>query len=106
MTREETQKILAVIRAAYPSFYKDNTKNDLVIAVNLWHDMLIDETYQDVAMAVKSIIATNKFAPSIAEVIDRINNDKEARFHRQLEIKTRTKSIEGVGYCHEQCSGI
>lgn len=93
MTREETQKILAVIRAAYPSFYKDNTKSDLAIAVNLWNDMLIDETYQNVAMAVKSIIATNKFAPSIAEVIEKVNKDKEARFHQQLEMKTRVKCI-------------
>ena len=89
MTREETQKILAVIRAAYPSFYKDSTKGDLAIAVNLWNDMLIDETYQNVAVAVKSIIATNKFAPSIAEIIEKVNKDKEARFHNHLEMKTR-----------------
>ena len=93
MTREETSKILSVIKFAYPSFYKDYSESDLAVAVNLWHDMLIDETYQNVALAVKSIIKTNKFAPSIAEVMEKVNKDKEARFHKQLEMKTRVECI-------------
>lgn len=93
MTREETQKILAVIKIAYPSFYKDNTKNDLFNAVSLWHEKFIDETYENVSMAINSIIETNKFAPSIAEVIEKVNKDREARFHQQLEMKTRVKCI-------------
>ena len=93
MTREETQKILAVIRAAYPSFYKDSTKSDIAVAINLWQDMFIDESYQNVALAVKSIIKTSKFAPAIAEVLEQVNKDKETRFHKELEMKTRIGCI-------------
>lgn len=72
MTKEETKKILAVIKAAYPAFYKDYTNDDLSGAVNVWHEMLIDDSYQNVSIAVSAIISTNKFAPSIAEVKEKL----------------------------------
>lgn len=70
MTREETSKILAVIQAAYPNY---NPPNKTVV-VNIWHMMLGDFTYEQVAAAVYAFIRTNKkgFAPSIGEIVDKL----------------------------------
>ena len=72
MTREETSKILTVIKYAYPSFYKDYSENDLIGAVGVWYEQLNNETYQTVSTAVTMIISTSKFAPTIADVKEKI----------------------------------
>lgn len=95
MTREETKKLLAVIKAAYPAFYKDCSGNDLLVAVGLWNELLADEEYYDAARAVKKIIAVNKFAPSIAEVLEEIGRDKTERLYRRLELQTR-RTADGM----------
>lgn len=72
MTKEETLKIMSVLKTAYPRYYVNQTKDELVNAVNLW-SMMLEEYECDVVFgAVKAIIATAKFPPTIAEVIERI----------------------------------
>ena len=36
MTGKETKAVLALLRAAYPNFYKNQTREDLLAVVNLW----------------------------------------------------------------------
>ena len=72
MDKRETLKIMAVMRAAYPGYYRDITPADAEAAVNLWQTMLADRPYELVAKAVKMLIATSKFPPTIAEVNDAI----------------------------------
>lgn len=72
MTKEETLKIMSVLKTAYPRYYVNQTKDELVNAVNLWSMMLEEYEYEVVSGAVKAIIATAKFPPTIAEVIERI----------------------------------
>lgn len=72
MTKEETLKIMSVLKTAYPRYYVNQTKDELVNAVNLWSMMLEEYEYDVVSGAVKAIIATAKFPPTIAEVIERI----------------------------------
>ena len=68
MTKEETTQILAILKAAYPAFYKGQTQEELSGAVSIWHSMLLDLDYELITKATQRIIATNKFAPSIAEM--------------------------------------
>ena len=72
MDKRETLKIMAVMRAAYPGYYRDITPADAEAAVNLWQTMLADRPYELVAKAVKLLIATCKFPPTIAEVNEAI----------------------------------
>ena len=76
MTKEETKKILTVINAAYPTFYKDSTEEDIAGAIGIWYEMLKDCPYQDVVEAVKSFISTNEFAPTIAGIKKYIYKNK------------------------------
>ena len=58
MTRQETVSILAILRAAFPSFYKGMERKDLEGIVSLWNDMFRDDAANVVAGAVKALFAT------------------------------------------------
>ena len=72
MTREETKAILSVLKAAYPYFYKDKDKQELTDALNLWSMMFVDESAKLVTEAVKTLLNTLKFPPTIADVKEKI----------------------------------
>lgn len=70
MTREQTLGIMAVLRGAYPSFYRDMPKQEALDVVNLWAEMFADDDPALVAAAVKALIAsdTKGFPPHIGAV--------------------------------------
>lgn len=72
MTRDETKAIIAILRDAYPNFYKSLEKPDADRIINLWATMFVDDSPKIVTEAVKALICTLKFPPSIAEVKDKI----------------------------------
>jgi len=72
LTDKETAKIMAVLKAAYPRYYQDISEKEARQVVALWDTMLKNYQYETVATAVKALIATEKFAPTVAEVIDKI----------------------------------
>lgn len=72
MTKEDTAKILTVLRLAYPNFYKGLTQPETQAVISLWHSQLGHMPYDIVSMAISKIIATNTFPPAIAEVKDKI----------------------------------
>ena len=72
MTLSELKKGMAVIKAAYPEFYKDINDEDLRVAVNLWHEMLKEYSYEVFGKAIRQHICESKFAPKISEIIEQI----------------------------------
>lgn len=74
MTREETLGIMAVLKAAYPNFYKEMKRSEAEGIVSLWTEMFKDDPVNVVAMAVKAHIATDKkgFPPHIGAIKDSI----------------------------------
>ncbi len=74
MTREETIKILSVLRGAYPAFYRDITKQEAESAIALWSSMFEEEPYELVGAAVKAFIAGDGkgFPPAIGQIKERI----------------------------------
>ena len=73
MTRQETAKIMAVLKTAYPRYYDGKTETELSAALNLWHTMLSDYDYAVVSAAVKAVIATSKYPPVIADITEQIS---------------------------------
>lgn len=70
MNKQETLKILAVLRAAYPNFYrglKDGGENAII---NLWTVQFAEDSYRDVSLAVHTLISTrtDTFPPVIGEI--------------------------------------
>lgn len=74
MTYDETLAIMAVLKAAYPAFYRDMKRKDGENAANLWAEMFKDEPAEIVAVAVKSFIATDVkgFPPNIGVIKEAI----------------------------------
>ena len=74
MTREDTIKILSVLRGAYPAFYRDITKQEAESTIALWESMFEEEPYQIVAAAVKAFISGDSkgFPPAIGQIKERI----------------------------------
>lgn len=65
---------MAVLRGAYPQFYRNISRNEAEDTVNLWAEMFFDDPYPVVAAAVKALIASDSkgFPPVIGQVKDRI----------------------------------
>lgn len=74
MTREETIKILTVLKVAYPQFYAKQTKADLQQVVSVWEMMFAGDDYQVVNAAVMAVINTdtNGFPPNIGTIKEQI----------------------------------
>ena len=68
MTREETIKILAILKAAYPNSYRGMTKDEANGTVAVWAAQFASIPAQVVMIAVNKLISTNTFPPAINEV--------------------------------------
>lgn len=64
MTKADTAKLLQIIIKAYPSSRLQADDDTL----NLWHEMLSDLPLNIAAIATKSMIATLRYPPTIADI--------------------------------------
>lgn len=68
MTTEETTKVLSVLKAAYPNFYRNITKQEAIETINLYSEMFKNDDGKVVIIAVKELINTLQFPPTIADI--------------------------------------
>lgn len=71
MEVSKAKKIIVIMATAYPNYQPPS----LDMAAEVWADMTKDYTYDEVASALKSYIATDNsgFPPTIGQVIDKIH---------------------------------
>ena len=74
MNRDEAKRIIQIMVATYPNY----KPNDLSNTVDIWHMMLEDYSYGEIAAALKAYISTDTsgFAPSVGQVIDKLHTLK------------------------------
>lgn len=79
MDRNETIKILATLKAAYPGSYRGMTARDAEAMIELWSRMFA-ESYADVNAAVAALISTRTvgFSPTVGEVKDQLQKLRSA----------------------------
>ena len=68
MTREDTIKVLSILKTAYPRFYANMSKTDAENTINLWHLMFSAEDVELVKLALYKLISVDEFPPDIASV--------------------------------------
>jgi hypothetical protein len=73
MTREETIKILAILKAAYPNSYKNMSKEEANATATVWAVQFADVPVDLVMIAINKIISNSPFPPAISEVKEKIN---------------------------------
>lgn len=63
---------MSVLKAAYPRYYDGKSEKEIKEAVNLWAAMMSDYDYKIVAGAIKALIATSPYPPTVADVNNKI----------------------------------
>ena len=100
MKREETVKVIRIICDCYPN-YKPNNLSE---TVDVWNMMLSDYTYEQISLALKAYILTdtNGFAPSIGQLVDRVNTFSQPQELNELEAWSLVyKAIRNSAYNSE-----
>lgn len=72
MKREETIKILAILKAAYPNSYRNMSKEEANGTVAVWTMQFANFPAEVVMLAVNKLISSSPFPPAICEVKDKI----------------------------------
>ena len=74
MTSKETKAVLALMKAAYPNFYKDLPLEDLRAVVNLWQKQFEDYDGMTVLSAVNTLVSSRAegYPPTIGAVKQQI----------------------------------
>jgi hypothetical protein len=92
MTYDETVMILGMIKEAYRAFYKDISKEEAKRAADLWSTMFADDDAKIVTEAVKSLMCTLKFPPTIADVKEKIAMITQPQAMTEMEAWQKVKS--------------
>lgn len=104
MTKQETMKILSIFKVTYPNFYKNT--DDVEVAVNIWAMMLEDDNYKLVLEAVKSLMCTLKYPPTIADVKEKINLITAPTEMTELEAWGKVRKAIGYYNCQERFDNL
>ena len=72
MNVQEIAAILRVRKVNYPHFYRDITREDAEATIDLWASIFVNDEAKIVTEAVKALIVTNKYPPTIADVKEKI----------------------------------
>ena len=99
MTRDEIVAILGTLKTAYPKFYSDMSKQEMFNTIDLWTEMFAHENPALVVAAVKNLINTFKFPPTIADIKEEMykltDTDGEAPVELWNKVK---KAIRNSAY--------
>ena len=73
MTLEESAKLLALIKLAYPNSYKGIDNETTLATVNMWYRTFKATPYSIIEIALDHFVKGSKFPPTIADIIDKLN---------------------------------
>ena len=91
MNRDEIIAILGTLKTAYPKFYVDMSQQEMLNTINLWGEMFAHENPALVVAAVKSLINTFKFPPTIADVKNEMYKLTETETETPVEMWNKIK---------------
>lgn len=80
MKESEITKIILILKASYPYAFKDMGEQEVESMVGLYREMFKNCEYKEVSQAVKDIINTSEYMPTIATIKNKIyelNHPKE-----------------------------
>ena len=72
MNKKEILSMLNLLKIAYPSYYREFSKKEIEETMLLYEQMFKDYDGHLVLLAVKEIIGTAKFPPTIADIKEKI----------------------------------
>ena len=100
MTREEVQKILAVIDVTFPNF----KVNNIPATIDAWHMFLEEYSYEDISLALRLFIKTSDsgFAPNPSQLIGVLNKTKALAMETEVDVWREVRPAIRNGIYHFQ----
>lgn len=74
MNKQEAVKLLALIKVAYPTAYRDMDDASKKATVNMWQMSFADVPYPIMEQAFSHFRMVSKFPPTVAEMVDELKN--------------------------------
>lgn len=98
MKREETIKLLQILKWAYPHYFQNLSKTDFQGMINLWELQFEPYEARIVELALTNYIKTNKYPPTVAGIFEEMNKletggDEEQTYWEQLAKLCRRASV-------------
>ena len=86
MNTKGISTLIATFKIAYPYFFKESTKEEITALSRIYQVHLSCYNEKTLANVAKKIIATKKFMPSISEIIEACEKEKEFMRNEILEL--------------------
>ena len=114
MNKQEAVKLLALIKVAYPTAYRDMDEASKRATVNMWHMSFHDVPYPIMEQAFSHFRMVSKFPPTVAEMVEELkevhNQATEcALIHKNMgneELVSKFRSIMSYTYRFKDSSSI
>lgn len=74
MTTEEAAKLLALIKVAYPTSYRDLDEDSTRATINMWQSTFADVPYVILTLAFENFRRRSKYPPTIAEMYEELQH--------------------------------
>lgn len=86
VTRDETKGILNILLAVFPQNFRHlESDGQRKIVVDEWYDKLCRYPYEEVHKAVDDYIASSNYAPSIAQLREKLNENRKYKRSPSVE---------------------
>lgn len=90
MNKQEATKLLAIIKIAYPTAYRDMDENSKKATVNMWQMSFPDVPYAIMEQAFSHFRMVSKYPPTVAEMVEELKHihhqaTEGALIHSNLE---------------------
>ena len=73
MNKQEAVKLLALIKVAYPTAYRDMDEASKMATVNMWQMSFPDVPYPIMEQALNHFRMVRKFPPTVAEMVEELS---------------------------------
>ena len=74
MNKQEAVRLLALIKVAYPTAYRDMDEASKKATVNMWQMSFQDVPYPIMEQAFNHFRMVNKFPPTVAEMVEELKH--------------------------------
>ena len=101
MTRQEAIKLLALIKVAYPTAFKDMDKESKLATVNMWQATFPDVPFVIMELALDHFRRVSKYPPTVAEMYEELKG-----LYCTAVMDANIASTEGDEEKEERCMWI
>lgn len=104
MLKSETAQILAVLKRAYPVFYKDISEQEISGIIELWHEMFEADDLRIVASALKTFIANDEkgYPPTVGVIKTQVRKMTQPQEISEMEAWTKVRKAISNGLYHSK----